>query len=203
MLEVDPYADKSATIAIGIEPSSGETPEKMTLLGTDNVLDQKTLTAHYDALGAYLHTPTIEQIEAGKTHKIARLRKRCGALVESLEKVLSSTVWNSTIANRGEIKCMDCGETINRRMIDDGEPRRVECWKCNASYDMRDAGNHKVEFDPRQAGIPCPGPDCDEVCWIWERDYQVGVTWNCASCGIRQKLAMGVTLVAAGAEEED
>lgn len=56
MLEIDPQADKAAMLSFGIEPSYGETPEKMTLLGTEHVLNLATLKKHYDALGSYLHT---------------------------------------------------------------------------------------------------------------------------------------------------
>lgn len=35
MLEIDPQADQAVTLSFGIEPSYGEKPETMTLLGTD------------------------------------------------------------------------------------------------------------------------------------------------------------------------
>ena len=77
MLEVDPQADEAATLSFGVEPSYGEAPEKMTLLGRDNVLKLTTLKKHYDALGSYLHTPTLSQLEKNKSHDMTKLRKRC------------------------------------------------------------------------------------------------------------------------------
>jgi len=68
MLEVDPQADADAILSFGEEPPLGETPASMHLLGTDHVLNLRTLKKHYDALGSYLHTPTLDQIEQGKTH---------------------------------------------------------------------------------------------------------------------------------------
>lgn len=68
MLEVDPQADSDATLSFGEEPSLGETPASMHLLGTDRVLNLRTLKKHYDALGSYLHTPTLAQIEQGQGH---------------------------------------------------------------------------------------------------------------------------------------
>lgn len=53
MLKVDAQADADATLSIGEEPSFGKPPETMQLLGTDHVLNLRTLKKHYDALGSY------------------------------------------------------------------------------------------------------------------------------------------------------
>lgn len=39
LLEIDPHADTTCGLSYGIKPSLGETPEKMTFLGTENVLN--------------------------------------------------------------------------------------------------------------------------------------------------------------------
>lgn len=67
LLEIDPNADKDSSIAFGIEPTLGQRPEVMQSLGTEKVLNMKTLKKHYDALGSYLHVQSIKQRRAGIT----------------------------------------------------------------------------------------------------------------------------------------
>lgn len=66
LLDIDPLADKDSTITFGIEPEYGVLPDKMQLLGSEKVLNAATLKKHYDALGNYLHMPTVRQLREGK-----------------------------------------------------------------------------------------------------------------------------------------
>lgn len=192
MLEVDPHADKDATIAFGIEPSYGEKPEVMQSMGTDYVLDMKTLKKHYDALGAYLHTPTLAQLEQGKSHDFNKLRKRCDEIVAAVDKVLSSRIWNSTMANRGEIECNECDTIIRRRLDKNGEEKVVECWDCVATYNMKDLGDGEVRFEPRQIEVPCPNKECETSIHIWEKEFKKGTWWTCRVCETQQQLSLFV-----------
>jgi hypothetical protein len=194
MLEVDPQADADATLAFGEEPSSGETPESMTLLDTDHVLYLRTLKKHYDALGSYLHTPTLAQIEQCKSHDFAKLRRRCDQIVQSLETVLSSKVWNSTLAIRSEIECSECGAVIRRRLPKDMTERVVQCWSCVASYTMTETDDHKVRFEPWQLRVACPGKNCGGESYSWERNVERGNSWTCHDCGSGLTFALGVAI---------
>ena len=195
MLEVDPHADKTASISIGEEPFPGGTPEKMRFLGTDNVLDQKTIKKHYDALGSYLHTPTPSQIEKGKEANHDKLRQRCEQLASALEEVVSSRVWNARMDNYGEIECVECKEPVRRRLAKHQESRKVTCWECRATYNMTAMEGGKVHFEPRQGKVICPDTKCAHEHFLWENDFEAGVSWNCDGCGKRLKIGLGVTLI--------
>lgn len=194
MLEVDPQADADATLSFGEEPSLGETPETMQLLGTDHVLNLRTLKKHYDALGSYLHTPTLAQIEQGKTHDYARLGQRCSKIIDALDTALNSKVWNSTLAVRGEIDCAECGSVIRRRLPKDRAEHVVECWSCTASYTMTEIENEKVRFEPRYVNIPCPRAECSNVTQLWEKEVAQGNSWPCNGCGFQLTFALGITV---------
>ncbi|WP_373355739.1 hypothetical protein [Pseudoroseicyclus sp. CXY001] len=198
MLEVDPQADADATLAFGEEPFPGETPASMRLLGTDHVLNLRTLKKHYDALGAHLHAPTLSQLEQRQHHDFGKLRARCERIVEALETALSSKVWNSTLAIRGEIECVECGAVIRRRLPRDKAERVVECWSCPASYTMSETEDQKVTFKPRQIPATCPQADCGEAYYIWERDAEAGASWKCQGCQSQLTLALGVVITPAG-----
>lgn len=194
MLEVDPQADSDATIAFGEEPSPGETPASMQMLGTDRVLNLRTLKRHYDALGSYLHTPTLAQIEQGQSHDLGKLRSRCAQIVEALEAALSSKVWNSTFAIRGEIECRECGADIRRRLPKDKTERVVQCWSCAASYTMTEVDSRQVRFEPREMRVACPQKDCGCVSYVWERQVERGKSWRCSNCKSQLTFALGVAI---------
>ena len=193
MLEVDPQADQDATFSVGLEPSYGETPEIMTLLGTDKVLKLSTLKEQYDALGSFLHTPTLGQLEKNKVHDMTKLRVRCDKIIEAVEIVLSSHVWSTAITNTGAIACDRCGYTVRRRILTGIDSRDVECWECKARYTMTQTKKGQVEFKPLQVGISCASLDCQETTFLWKNDFRSGTEWDCHSCGTRQRLALGVT----------
>ena len=193
MLEVDPQADQAATLSVGVESTYGETPETMTEMGTDRVFDLVKLKTHYDALGSYLHTPTLGQLEKNKPHDMTKLRCRCDTITEAVEMVLSSPVWAVTFKNSGKIECLECGQTLSRRIPNGVDSRKVECWECNASYTMSVKSKRQVAFEPCQIGVRCVSSGCEETTYLWERDFQLGTQWDCRGCGTRQYLAMGVT----------
>ena len=78
-----------------------------------------------------------------------------------------------------------------------GDERKVECWKCHATYTMSGAGEGKVLFDPRQVKIHCSKPDCKTAMFIWERDLGQGTTWPCKGCGSVLSLDLGISFVPA------
>lgn len=90
LVEIDPSADKTSTLAVGREDRLGvpAPPERMQTLGTDVALSLGDLKKHYDALGSALHMPSLAQIERGAERNFAGLRKRCEAVVEIVESTL-------------------------------------------------------------------------------------------------------------------
>ena len=193
MLEIDPQADASGDLHMGAEPSFGEKPETMRFMGRDNVLNLKTLKKHYDALGSYLHVPTISKWTASRGHDFAKLRSRCDALVEAMHVVLSSSVWNVDFKQSGSTDCSNCNAPMRRRLSHDGKTRKVECWECGMTYDLQDLGDGKVMFDPRQAAVPCISESCDTINYVAEGEWVPGFGYACRKCGQSHRLAMGVT----------
>ncbi len=194
MLEVDPEVDSDSTLSFGVESVLGRKPEVMQMLGTDPVLKMRVLKRNYDALGSYLHTPTIAQVQEGREHDFAKLRDRCSNIIKAMEETLNSTVWNSTIATRGEIRCEVCDDLIRRRLPSDCSERVVSCWSCSASYTMIERTENRVHFKPRQIEVTCPEIECDGKSYIWERDVVVGNRWTCSDCDKTLTFSMGVSV---------
>jgi hypothetical protein len=179
LLGVDPDIGKSSTLAIGIEDEYGKPvpPEQMLTLGTDHVLGLADLKTHYDALGSYLHMPSLSQIQAGKIADLGKLRERCEAVAHAIEKVLSSKVWNNTLGNIATLeRCMneDCGKPLHRRMPFGQEAIEARCFECNAEYTVASQNNHEVRWIPKMSEVRCASPESGKVPVVATRDQ----AWN-------------------------
>ncbi len=66
----------------------GQPSAKRTMLGTEKVLNMEMLRKHYDALGSFLHVPTLKQTKSGKARAPETQRKRCTEIAGYIEYVL-------------------------------------------------------------------------------------------------------------------
>lgn len=192
LLEIDPYADKGGTISIGEEIVPGQPAESMSFLGKEEVLSFATIKKHYDALGAYLHMPTQQQLEGGKSHDFKKLKARCEEVIAALEKVFSSTISNASFNPTTDIECMKCGKPVKRRFRTDGTPRKVECFECGAQYTIGEDKNKQLVWHPEQTTITCPNKECSVEIHFWKEDVKLGKVWSCPLCEHRYAFRMGI-----------
>ena len=188
ILEVDPQADQAATLSFGIEPSYGKQPETMTILGTDQPLNLATLKKHYDALGSYLHTPTLGQLENNKSHDMQKLRTRCEKIVETIQEVLSSPVSGTVFSTSCTFECVGCKTTITRGLSPSIQSRMIECWECMATYNLRRHSDEDVRVQPRWSVFACVADNCETENFLWEKQVSPDFKWECRECGTPQKL---------------
>ncbi len=88
MLDIDPWADQDRTILVGLEDVPGVAAKDMSYVGKENVLSLATIKKNYDALGSYLHLPTVKQLEAGRAPSFKSLRNRLDKIIAAVELVL-------------------------------------------------------------------------------------------------------------------
>jgi hypothetical protein len=96
LLEIDPSADASFGLAMGIEEEYGVQSPNMEFVGEERVLNMVALRKHYDALGSYLHLPSMKHVIDGKSVDFQRLRTRCDELVSLIDEALASRIFNFT-----------------------------------------------------------------------------------------------------------
>lgn len=65
LLEIDPSADKPTALSFGLEEEYGKPAKEMQLLGKEEPLTLTNIKKHYDALGSFLHMPTLDQLNKG------------------------------------------------------------------------------------------------------------------------------------------
>lgn len=192
LLEIDPAADQNSALAAGVEVEPSAHPPVMKSLGSEMVLNMATLRKHYDALGSYLHVPTIQQTKDGKQHDFTKLRERCEQIAAYLAQVLSSKVFNVTLGEFSSIECVECGTRIRKRMPPGQQRLHVECFECIASYAILDNGDGKVEWKPLQQEVSCAKAGCAGGSVIWQREMQPGKYWRCRDCEGTNELTLGV-----------
>lgn len=192
LTEIDPHAALTSTISIGLEKVPGQPAEKMEVLGTDVPLTMADLKKHYDALGSHLHIPTLDKIDDPAAHDPERLRKRCGACVAVLDKVLSSPVWNCTVGSFSEMPCERCGKPVRKRLPPEDKPVEANCFECRAGYVVEAKGDRVVVWTPKVEKMPCPTAGCPETLTVWHDEIKPGSYWTCQGCGKSYEIAIGI-----------
>jgi len=192
LLDIDPTADSDATYAIGLQKEYGIRPEKMDSLGTEKILNLETLRKHYDALGSYLHVPTLKQVRLSKEHDFNKIRLRCEEIANAVMQVLSSPIFNVTLGSFASLPCMECGKPIRKRMPHSKKEVPAQCYECGASYLIIDKGNSQVEWTPQQHEIPCGNSSCNHKITIWHHELEAGRSWTCPACSGRNTFCFGI-----------
>jgi len=191
LLEIDPNADKDSSLALGIEETPGVPASVMHSIGSEKVLNLKQLKKHYDALGNFLHVPTLKQSTAGPIDH-AKRRERCEQISKFIDDVLKSPVWNSTLGIFAETECEICGETIRKRIPHGAEKLSAKCFGCKATYTVTDAGAGRTHWQLDMVDVSCANPNCHNVTHILHHELKEGSTWTCRDCGGRNRISLGV-----------
>jgi hypothetical protein len=194
ILDIDPYADKGSIINMGKEEEPGKPAKEMEAIGSENVLNLKTLKKHYNALGAYLHIPTFEQINKNPNPNQEKLRTRCEEILTAVKMALASTVWNCTFGNFSVINCIRCGAPIRRRIPDGIQKIEVKCFECEARYTLSQNGSSQPQWEPIQQEIKCPSESCNTSLWIWKDEIKSGGNLRCNVCENIYHIGLGLFL---------
>lgn len=192
LLEIEPLADKDCSVAFGLEETYGVPAPVMEPLGAEKVLNMATLRKHYDALGSYLHTQTLKQTIEGKSIDYTKMVSRLEEIANFVRDVLSSPIFNVTLGNFSKWECIDCGKEVRKRIPSQQTEIQAECNNCHASYlvILKDQG--KIDSRPNHREINCANSDCSQSVLLWERDIEIGKSWNCKSCNGINTLLLGV-----------
>jgi predicted RNA-binding Zn-ribbon protein involved in translation (DUF1610 family) len=197
LLEVDPQADKSVAVAIGLEHTYGVAPppEEMQPLGEDRRFSLNWANKNHNALGNFLHAPTIYQIESGVIPAAASIIQKATQVADECEKILSSPVFHVNFGQFFELKCIDCGTPIKRRVGSFTKEEGLVCpnSKCRATYDVETKSHEEVQFSLRQSKYTCPR--CGTENWVGNHRLLHGTVFKCVECGKEAKVVQRIELV--------
>lgn len=197
LLEINPRADMGVSVSIGKQPAKGMAAdfEDMQDMGTETVLNMRVLKDHYNALGQRLHMPTLKQIEEGGGHDPERLRARLDRVIEYLDKVLASRIYNVTMIGRNsQIDCMRCGYRVRKAVDDDAIEMKCTCPQCGAPYVLVRSADGEYDWYADDVQLPCAASDCDAEISIFKDELKPGLIRKCGACGSETELVLGVAL---------
>lgn len=182
ILEIDPYADKTATISAGLEEEHGEPAKDMKAIGTDRVLSLKEIKKYYDRLGSYLHASTRDQVAEKKGATPEKIRFRCNELIKIVDEVLSSSVFNVDIKFTSSIDCQKCGKKIIRRVPPKFEQLLASCINCDAAYTLFFDVENRISWIPKTREVCCGNSECKSPTNLFECELKLGTRWKCQAC---------------------
>lgn len=197
MLEVDPDVPQgTATISFGLEERYGE-PAKPTHAMVENSISTKDLNRHYHALGSFLHSPTIAQLDSGVVISAKAISARCQEALDVVEKALQSTAFNVDFRVTKNWDCKRCSHTNSARVLtmQPGDERVVKCTECGSPHKLECVKEDLWSIQPMYyQGVPCPAQSCNHQTPIWEDQSHHNSTFSCGACRTEIRLVLGVRL---------
>jgi hypothetical protein len=197
MLEVDPTADKTSTIAVGIEEVPGEQSQDMKMLGEDRRFTLKWANRSHNALGRFLHAPTLYQFETGDAPDHGKMREKADEIAAVIEHTLATSIYNVNFGNFYKVDCL-CGRSFKRRAGSFAPESGIVCpdVNCRTIWDVVSESGPKVGLKPRQTEYVCQG--CNETLHILSQRIKPGKVIVC-DCGAKAEIILTV----AAMEEKD
>lgn len=195
LLEIDPDVDKDCGLSAGIEEEYGKPSNDMKFIGTETVLSLSNIKKYYDRLGSYLHSPTIEQVEQKKIASPEKIRARCKELIDIVNTVLSSPIFNFNMSRKMDWSCEKCGNKITRRIPSGVKSFSAGCIDCNATYFIESSDDLNFSRKSKTNKVPCASPSCEGHTELWVNDIVLGSQWKCLTCGVTNQFSLGIGMV--------
>lgn len=194
LIELDPLADASGTVSFGLEDEPGVPAKEMKALGSEKVFNMKDIEDSYNALGSFLHQPTMRQLNSGKERNWQKVRERCDELVPKLEAVVASPVFSVNFGMFTKFKCMndDCGKDIRKRLPSSQSEVPAVCFECGAEHfiSVGAEGEHIVQ--PLVEDVHCANAECRHAIQFFRNELRTGAHWACSACGTKCMLGLAV-----------
>ena len=183
--DVDPEAEQSHTVFIGLTDEPGD----LAFLAESKRFTGKWANTHHNALGSFLHAPTLGQIGSGKAPLLSDVARKATDIADSLTDVLDSELTRWNVGNFYEFFCSECGKSIKRR-AGSFEEKGLVCRNasCGATYDVSVRTAEQVEFQMRKRWYTCP--TCRKLKPIGAHRVVPGAIIECAGCHGRFKVAL-------------
>nr|WP_298681663.1 hypothetical protein [uncultured Dongia sp.] len=189
MLDVDPHADRTSTIAYRMQREGEEAPGSRKLLGEDRRFSLRWANTNHNALGNYLHAPTLFQIENNQAPSQEKILQKARDVAEVIRHTLAGPIINANFGSFYKFACQ-CGSQIKRRdgsfKLEDG----IKCPTCSAVWDVTtNEENSKFEARLRKTSFECHV--CHASNEIGAHEIRLGNNLTCA-CGARFTIVFGL-----------
>ncbi len=179
LLAIDPKSASSYTLSMQRSASETDAAGPWVQLGEDRRLPVDYLRKTYQALGSFLHVPTIRQ--SGGSGNLARARERAVEVHERLSKILApARIIGNLSTGIYHFNCTECEAPIARRRAFLAEGGSVECGNCGQGFDTEVQGDGGFFFIPLSFSWDCPR--CQSRGEIVRSKAKDGLDVSCTHC---------------------
>lgn len=194
LLEIDPLADSSGTLSFGLEDEPGVQAKEMKKLGAEKVFNMAAIKKSYDALGSYLHQPTLRQLSSVGGHDFARQREKCEDIAAQLDEVLASPIFNINFGTFTTFKCMndECQKVIRKRLPPKSEQVRADCSECSAEHEITIDKGGNCAIRPLVQTVACANKSCSDSLQLFKHEIRPGAHWRCPTCDTKCMIGLAV-----------
>lgn len=177
--EIDAAVDQDVSIRFGVEEVPGQPAKEMRDLGTDARLSAKWINKQWNALGSYLHAPTIKQQRDGKTFDAQKARQKIEEVLPEVDRVLDSRIFATNIKPTITFTC-DCGFEVRRResLLEKG--LGATCANCGAMFGA-EKEDDQWGFFHLYRNYTCPR--CQKRNTFKAHELKDGAEFTCDGCG--------------------
>ena len=182
LLEIDPRAGTPQTVKITRARAPAEDDPHATVF-FEQPIGQATLKDNYDALGSYLHFPTLKQLSEKRGPDFLRLRRRCEALVVELDPVVTPAKTSFIMGTFAHCPCFRCGADMRKRLPDVAGQFPATCVACGADHLVLFEQGVEAQWTTNAFPAPCAHGDCDGLHRIFPDEIRQDFQWTCEACG--------------------
>jgi hypothetical protein len=185
LLAVDPHADRTVTVFFGIEETPGVPAADMQPLGEDRRFTQAWGNKAHNALGSFLHEPTIRQSETGKATE-EQARTKASEIADELDRILATSLFG---VNMGQYIVFDCtcGFHVKRRTSVLSPDDKVVCGGCGKHWIYQEhEGDPPWRFIPDGYSFSCLA--CEATCQFEAHELADGKVVTCDACGAEAEI---------------
>jgi hypothetical protein len=182
ILDIAPDVEQSHTVFMGLQAAPGVEPKTVSFVGHDRRFSAKWANEAWQALGNYLHAPSISQLENKFEEGSEKLHKRIIEIRDELSAVFASNMFNVRLDENIAFKC-DCGHTIQRR--EDTLDRDIECISCGEIF-VHELVDGEHRFKIKQCDFPCE--KCKAVTKAKASSIAKGNLIVCCACDSEYKI---------------
>jgi len=112
LLDYDPMADMSFRVVMHSVAPNGE-PGEMVMDAVDQRFSARWAKKAHRSMGSFLHQRTIQQVRKGKQLDEPALRREAQRVLETLEPILASPLYDTRVGFRFGYNCPGCGDELS------------------------------------------------------------------------------------------
>ncbi len=191
MTSVDPHAQSASHISFGVEEVPGQPAVTMQSLGEDRRFTARWASNNHNALGNFLHAPTVHSIESNSEVSAAKMLDKATTIIQTLEQTLATPIFNFRFGKFLEFHC-SCDRPIKRAEGSFKPEDGIVCPACSATYDPieePDSSGTLYRFAIRRSSFICI--NCQQTTFVGNHELVRGRIVSC-ECGARYRFAMGI-----------